>query len=419
MNKKQLKKFGILFLLHAFQAGIIAPVISLLFLSKGIQISQLAIIMGVYAGTVLLLEVPTGVLADLFGRKKIFLLAIVFSSASIIVFIVSANIVHIVIGIIFYGTSRALSSGSLEALFIDKVIQLEGKEGLAGASAKLNIYESLGLTIGAVIGGFLPTLSKNISIFSSIYDLNLLVRLAVTITVGILTIIMIVDISPEKFEESGFKMLKNHIKLSGELLRKETKLLIIFLSVFSTGIFFFSLETYWQPQFLPILPNNSYLWILGIVSFFYFAAALLGTLISKGIMKSKKINANILYPVGRILLALSFVFLAIQIHIQGFIMFFALVYLFLGISSIPESVLMNEIIPSRYRASILSLNSFILQTGALCAAFFSAKFLVKFQISALWVVASGILFITSIFFVFLLMRKSQEKTSEAVVNENV
>jgi len=409
MNKSQTRKFATLFLLHAFQTGILAPVISLLFLSKGIEINQLAILMGMYAGTVLVLEVPTGILADLFGRKRTFLLSILFSSCSIIVFLFSRNIFHIGIGIILYGISRALSSGSLEALFIDRVISEGGKDSLATASARLNIYESLGLTLGAVIGGFLPTLCRNIPFFSTPYDLNLILRLSVTIAIGILTQVFIVDNVIHKGETSGWKLLKNHVRLSAELIKKETTLIFLFLSVFSTGIFFFSIETYWQPQFLKILPDESYLWLLGVVSFFYFASALAGALLSKRILKSKKINANILYPVGRILLALSLAVLAMQIHVPGFIVFFALVYLFLGISNIPESVLMNEIIPSSYRASILSLNSFILQVGALSASFFSARFLIKGPISSLWLVASSALGITCILFIFLLKKKRLAK----------
>jgi predicted MFS family arabinose efflux permease len=121
------------------------------------------------------------------------------------------------------------------------------------------------------------------------------------------------------------------------------------------------------------------------------------------------LNANILYPAGRLLLAISFALLAIQSNIPGFIVFFALVYLFLGISNTPESVLMNELIPSRYRASILSLNSFILQLGALGTSVFSAKFLAEGKISTLWLSASLILGITCILFVFLLRKKKNPR----------
>lgn len=405
MDKSQKRKFAALFLLQAFQTGIIAPVISLFFLSKGIQINQLAIVMGLLAGTVLILEVPTGVLADLFGRKKTFLLSVLFSSFSIVVFIFAKNIYHIGIGIVLYGISRALSSGSLEALFIDRVLLAEGKDGLPAASARLNIFESLGLTAGAAIGGFLPTLCRNIPFFSTPYDLNLILRLSVTLVIGILTKVFVVDVIMPREETSGWRLLKNHLRLSAELLKKEKKLILLFLSVFSSGFFLFSLETYWQPQFLKILPDESYLWVLGIVSFSYFASALAGTLISKKILKSKKINANVLYPIGRLLLTFSLAILALQAHIPGFIVFFALIYLFLGISNIPESVLMNELIPSPYRASILSFNSLILQIGALGASFFSARFLLKGQISSLWIVSSIISGIACILFVFLLLKK--------------
>lgn len=415
----QSKKFSILFLLQAFATGMLAPVINLYLLTKKIEINQLAIIMGIYAFTVLALEVPTGVLADLYGRKKTFILSTAFSGLSIVIFYFSMNIYQVGIGIVLYGISRALSSGSLDALFIDWVITKKGKDGLASASARLSILESVGLAVGAAIGGFLPSLGRYLPFITTKYDLNLILRFSFTMILGILTALFVEDHIAEKPELSGMKLVQDHVKLSLELLKKEKKLIFIFLSVFSTGVFFFSIETYWQPRFVSLMPDESYLWILGVLSFCYFTAALIGTLVSKKIIKTKKNSINILYPFGRILLALALALLAIQSKLSGFILMFVAVYLFLGISNVPESVLINELIPSRYRASILSLNSFILQCGALGASFFCARFLVKSPISSLWFAAAGVLVVAGIPFAgYVLFRKKntvmEEKIPETV-----
>jgi DHA1 family quinolone resistance protein-like MFS transporter len=50
--------------------GIIFPVLSLAIIEKGLDYFQLGILMAVYSGVTVLLELPTGGLADSIGRKR-------------------------------------------------------------------------------------------------------------------------------------------------------------------------------------------------------------------------------------------------------------------------------------------------------------------------------------------------------------
>ena len=65
---------AILFL-NTFGNGILSPVFSLILLARGCDFITLPLVMGVYSATVILCEVPTGVFADLFGRRRTFLLS--------------------------------------------------------------------------------------------------------------------------------------------------------------------------------------------------------------------------------------------------------------------------------------------------------------------------------------------------------
>jgi len=61
--------------LDALARGILVPVMSLLALEKGLTLAQLAAGLALYSAAAFLLEVPSGILADLLGRKRVFLLA--------------------------------------------------------------------------------------------------------------------------------------------------------------------------------------------------------------------------------------------------------------------------------------------------------------------------------------------------------
>ena len=58
-----------------FNARFYYPVFSILFLDFGLTLSQFAILNAVWAATIVICEVPSGALADSFGRRNLLVLA--------------------------------------------------------------------------------------------------------------------------------------------------------------------------------------------------------------------------------------------------------------------------------------------------------------------------------------------------------
>jgi len=71
MRKKLLFIYALNQTFHWFIVGLLIPVMALLQLEKGLDLFQIGITIAVYSGTVILLELPTGGLADAIGRKSI------------------------------------------------------------------------------------------------------------------------------------------------------------------------------------------------------------------------------------------------------------------------------------------------------------------------------------------------------------
>ena len=57
-----------------FILGMLIPILVLFQLDRGLSLIQIGINMATYSGTVIILEIPSGFLADYFGNKKIYLL---------------------------------------------------------------------------------------------------------------------------------------------------------------------------------------------------------------------------------------------------------------------------------------------------------------------------------------------------------
>lgn len=388
----KLKIYSLIMFLNSFLTGIITPILSLVLLDKGASLSNLSIILGLYAFTVIVLELPTGIMADVFGRKKTFCLSIIISIISIITILFSNGFIFLCIAMMLYGLGRALSSGSFDAMFIDYYIDTYGKDKLHNITTKLSVLEALGMSAGALSGGFFPQVSNLYFTSIGMYDLNLIVRIITALIVAILSFAFIQE--DKNYEKDERISLKQHIKNSSMIVSKSSTIICIFISVFATGFFLSSLETYWQPHFINLLPSDDAMGLLGVMAFLYFIAATLGSLSSNKIIKKYKFNLKKMYLILRMLLAVCIILTALQTNVPVFIGLYASIYLFFGMAMVPEGAILNSEIPNEIRASVLSVYSLAMQIGGLTGSLLYSILIRYISIPKIWIVAALIVLIT-------------------------
>ena len=122
-----------------FNARFYYPVFTILFLDFGLTISQFAILNAVWAGAIVLMEVPSGALADIWGRRNM----LIFSSLLMIVELLLLCVVPLgnptllfaifLVNRVLSGTAEAAASGSDEAIAFDSLKEA----GLAGEWSKV------------------------------------------------------------------------------------------------------------------------------------------------------------------------------------------------------------------------------------------------------------------------------------------
>lgn len=391
----RVRLYSFILLLNSFVTGLLVPVLSLLLMQKGATFSMLSVLIGIYSFSVIILELPTGIMADIIGRKKTFCLSLIVSLIFSAVVLLGNGVVILYIGMLLYGLNRAISSGSFEALFIDSYINEFGKDKLHDVTIRINVIDALGLSAGALARGYLPEISGKYFPSSGMYDLSLIVRIILTFIVLIFAMVYIKETVINENKKQVF--LWEHIKISSNLVANNKNVICIFISVFSTGFLFSSLETYWQPHFISLMPDNSTMFLLGVMAFMYFAASMTGNIVYGKIFS--KHNTKKMYLLLRSILVMALIITALQTNMVLFMFFYTLIYLFLGMSNIPEGVILNGEIPNEHRASILSLNSLILQIGVLFGSFFNSIMINHSSIPGLWFVASGMI-VTTILIIF-------------------
>lgn len=409
----RVKLYSFILILNAFTTGLIVPVLSLLLMDKGATLSSISVIMGIYSFTVMAFELPSGIMADLIGRKKTFCLSLIMSLIYSAVIFFGRGFFVLCLGIFIYGLNRAISSGSFEALFIDSYIDEFGKDKLHNVTTRISVFEILGLSAGALTGGLLPEVSKNYFHTLGTYDLNLIVRIFFTVTVLALSIIFITE--SENYITDEQISFKQHIKNSSNIVIKNKNIICILISVFSTGFFLSSIETYWQPHFISLMPDDNLMVFLGVISFLYFFASMAGSIFSNKIMT--KINIKKIYLMLRLILFISLIIMALQTNIFTFAFFYSFIYFVFGMANIPESVIINSEIPNKFRASILSVNSLMLQFGVMTGSLANSIIIKYVQIPVLWMISSGAVLLS---FLIIYKRLQDEQSKDVyVLNSNI
>jgi MFS transporter, DHA1 family, quinolone resistance protein len=401
---------------HWFLIGLMIPILTLLLLAKGLDLFQAGIALGVYSGFVVLFELPTGALADSIGRKKVYLISLVFFFSAMSFLLVFHNFWGLLTGFAFMGIARALSSGTLDAWFVDEFKKIESDGNLQVALAKVGVFIPLGLGIGSLLGGVLPmTLGKFTTqiLTFDIYSANLIVIICLGVLQFALTVILIHDPRSSNNDSDILAGLKQFPEVISDAFHYGLKNRIVFLLVIAScawGLSISGVELLWQPQTKQILGSDTQTWIFGLLGAGYFAASALGNLIVTPICKRFNNNYRGVLAGMRFLMGSTLIILALQVNIFSFIGLYWVLFVFNGIMNSPHAALFNNNIPEQQRSTLLSFESFMLQIGGLIGSVVFGYISKLFSISNAWYIGAMILALSSLCYVFL--PKQDQETNE-------
>jgi MFS family permease len=150
------RRFILLTALRWLPTGLLIPVTVLLMQERGLSLAQVGLVSGTQSFTVLLLELPTGGLADALGRRPLLLVAGALNLASLTLLACSHSFAMLLVAWAIQGVFRALDSGPLEAWYVDASLAADPEasieHGLAQAGTALGLAISAGAVGSALLG---------------------------------------------------------------------------------------------------------------------------------------------------------------------------------------------------------------------------------------------------------------------------
>lgn len=144
-----------------FPTGLTVPVLVLMLGARGLPLNQVGQVMMLYSVVTLSLELPTGGLADSWGRRPVIVASALLNAVGLALLTFFGGLTVILAATVTLGAARALSSGPVESWFVDS-LRDPGPGVLESGLARGQVAEALALGAGAVIGGLLPSLGPGL-----------------------------------------------------------------------------------------------------------------------------------------------------------------------------------------------------------------------------------------------------------------
>jgi len=362
------------------------------------------------------LEVPSGALADLWGRRKTYLLGTLSDILSTALFLSFNALGVVLIASALRGAGRAFASGSLEALAVESIRREEPNFDLQAFFSRAGMAIPTGLALTSLAGGFLPELIalpglEGIAALSPAggFSVNLILNALLIACAGILALTLFSEPRPanaaahESGAPHGPLALFKQIGSSFAFAFKSRELVLLLLSSFAIGLVLHSVETFWQPRLASITATET-VRIFGVLGAGYFGVAVLGSALSPVLVRLTRGNRAAAVMLYRLMSAAALVGLALQISASGFSVAYLGFFFFFSATSPIQSTMLNERVVDSTRSTLISSSSLVLQAGGFVGSLVFGVVSQELGIGASWTVAGIALALSTLLYVPLVRK---------------
>lgn len=399
------RRYAVVNFLIWFATALPLAVSVLLVQSRGLSLTQIGFVLGAYSLIIVLLELPTGGLADAAGRKRVALVAHGLAVVSSLLLLFAFSFPAYLAAMGLYGVSRALASGALDAWYVDALLAADPNVDLQPALAEAETVTMLALAAGTLAGGALPRLFAGLPPDGAAVLTPLAMPIAAALAVRLLVLPAIwLLIKETRLQDvavrwqDGFRQVPGLVREAAGLSRSNPRLMLLMAASVVTGFALMSLESFWQPFFaaLPAVAERgpaATTW-LGVIMAGNFAAGIAGNLLSPRLGRllaagDRKRHA-LLAGLSRLAQGIFMLSLAVSSALVPAAGFFWLVYLTSGVGLSPHATLVNEEIPAARRSAMLSVQSLAFFAGGFLGGAVLGRVADELSVATAWAIAGAL-----------------------------
>jgi MFS family permease len=322
------------------------PVLALFYIASKVTLAQFSIIMGVFSLSIVLLDVPTGVIADLLGKKNTLLLSRFCYIIEIILVAFFNGFWIFLIAKIISGLGVSLSSGTGSAMLFDTLKKQKRVDQHKRISGSISMVSNISMAVVFIIGAYL---------FSINPKLPAIVSLPFIVLGFVLTFFLEEPYRIHKI--FNFKNYFKHLKEGFVYFKKSPYIkYICCLSLFVSAAISISLSMS-SVYFAKILIPVSFIGVLAFVSSMITAFSSKKAHVLEKFFGEKKSLILI-----QILAVIALFLIALLVPYYGYLLYLIIPFIS-GFSGVILGDYLNHHIQSSHRSTVLSINGMFSNFG--------------------------------------------------------
>lgn len=134
---------------------LIMPVVALFYTENGLDDYDIFLLQAVYSLSVALLEIPSGYMADILGRRKSLLLGAILGCGGFVVYSFSHDFYGFLCAEIILGFGGSFISGSDSALLYDSLLAMKKEQRYLQYEGRITSLGNFAETVAAICGGII------------------------------------------------------------------------------------------------------------------------------------------------------------------------------------------------------------------------------------------------------------------------
>jgi len=375
--------------------GLLLPIMVLLLTERGLDLTQVGFVFAMYGAVTALLELPTGGLADAFGRKPVLLVATLFDAGLAVGLLLGQTLWHFLVAAAMGAVGRALLSGPLESWYVDTARAADPAIVLRPALSAAGVVEALAIAGGALLSAILPLLGTGLPLDGVVSLLSLPIMAALAAqAVSFGAVLLLVVETHRRRSLEGTRILGNvpAIVVGGLRLAVSNRdLRLIFSSTFVAVTAMVTVELLWQPRFAALLGGaDTAVKINGFLVAALGLAAAAGSWIANHLPGGLARHAPRAAGAAALASAAALAWLAAStVFVSAAIAFFVL-YATTAAVSVIRSELLHDRVSSERRATMVSTLSISQQAGNLVSSLTLARVADVVGIPLVWAIGAGL-----------------------------
>lgn len=396
----------IVFLIWLPVGLLIAPMV-LLMLERGLDLPTIAFVGAAYGVTTALLELPTGGLADVVGRRGVLILSALASLVAMVLFGFATTVAAFVVTALLRGVARALGSGPPEAWYVDTVHAAAGPDvSLVPGLARGEVAASLALALGTLVGGLLPLGLGDST--GSLPALAVPVFVAAAVEAVRVVVTLVGMPEPKHPRQQLGRVLREvptTIVTGLRLGSRDVVLIRLLLAAAGVGVALAAVELLTPPWLAIVTGSREGAGLAyALVAALGFAADAIGSSLSTRLVRSAGTPAKAAM-LSLAAAALALIGLAISVPATGTLgvvaaaVTYIVMFAALGATTAPQAELLHRRIGSGERATVLSIQSLLFMVvgtaGAIAIGFLADRYgpALPFAVSGLVLLGASAIFL--------------------------